>query len=78
MQSGTVTELKNLAMREHPGTMVLRLEGLVVHRAEGVDREVVVAVDDDAELGAFLGHVQGGKATFVVLLAMNGDAGSYG
>ncbi|KAF2677797.1 hypothetical protein K458DRAFT_446791 [Lentithecium fluviatile CBS 122367] len=77
LQSSTVAEVKALAMREHPGTMVLRLEGLVMHRADGMDREVSIPVDDDAELSAFLGHVGGGKATFVVMLAMSGDAGGY-
>lgn len=71
LQSGTISEVRGLAMREHPGTMVLKLEGLVVHRGSGAEREVSVAIDDDGELSAFLEHVgAAGKATFVVLLGM--------
>lgn len=73
LQTGTVAEVKSLAMREHAGTVVARLEGVVVHRAEsGEEREVCIGVDDDEELSAFLGHVGAGsgKATFVVLLGM--------
>jgi hypothetical protein len=77
LQSGTVAEIKDLATREHPGTTVLRLEGQLSHRTEGMEREVMVSIDDDAELGAFLGHVQGGKATFVVMLAVNHDTSTY-
>jgi hypothetical protein len=72
-------------MREHPGTVVHKIEGLIVHRSgqgQG-DREVVVEVTDDEELGAYLGHVRRsedglvqGKATFVVLLGPSGD-GEY-
>jgi hypothetical protein len=76
LQSGTLAELKTLATQAHPGTTVMRLEGLLVHRSEGMEKEVAVAIDDDAELGAFLGHVQGGKATFVVMLAA-GEGGGY-
>ena len=65
-----------LAMREHPGTVVVKLEGLIVHRGEA---EVPIAIDDDEELNAFLSHVGAGKATFVVLLrsAGNGVGGGY-
>ena len=60
-------------MREHPGTVVLKTEGLVVYRQDQGEREVVVEVSDDGELAAYLGHVKStgqGKATFVVLLGM--------
>lgn len=77
LQEGTLAEVRSLAMREHPGTVVVKLAGVMVHRSEGSEREVMVAIDDDEELAAFLGHVAGGKATFVVLLNVseNGDRG---
>ncbi|KAF2638219.1 hypothetical protein P280DRAFT_471340 [Massarina eburnea CBS 473.64] len=79
LQEGTFAEVKTLALREHPGTVVVRLEGVIVHRGGGIDREVAIAIDDDAELNAFLGHVGSGKATFVVLfgLAGNGLGGGF-
>jgi hypothetical protein len=68
LQSGTVSEVRNLATREHPGTMVAKVEGLVVHKMGGQEREIMFAIDDEDELGAYLEHINGGKATFVVLL----------
>ena len=73
-------------MREHPGTVVLRVKGLIMHyqqqqqqhSGEAGEREVAVAIDDDAELNAFLGHVQGGKATFVVLLGLSSGGNTAG
>lgn len=82
LHAPSVAEMRNLAMREHPGTVMHKLEGLITYRGEGQqDREVVVEVGDDEELGAYLGHVrgegngQGGKATFVVVLGMEGAGG---
>jgi hypothetical protein len=78
LHTQTVNEISNLVMREHPGTIVLKVEGLVVYRQDQGEREVVVEVSDDEELAAYLGHVKGtgeGKATFVVLLGM--ASGSY-
>lgn len=69
----SVNEVHNLVMREHPGTVVLKIEGLVVYRQDQGEREVVVEVSDDGELAAYLGHIKStgqGKATFVVLLGM--------
>ena len=86
LQTGTLSEVKTLAMREHPGTVVLRVKGLIMHyqqqqqqhSGEAGEREVAVAIDDDAELNAFLGHVQGGKATFVVLLGLSSGGNTAG
>ena len=60
-------------MREHPGTVIHKIEGMITYRGGQEDREVAVEVGDDEELGAYLGHVRGdggsqGKATFAVLL----------
>lgn len=72
LQHPNLAEISSLATREHPGTQVLKLEGLVTYKGDQGDREVTVEVADDAELGAYLGHVKSaqaqGKATFVVLL----------
>lgn len=71
LHTQSVNEITNLVMREHPGTVVLKVEGLVVYRQDQGEREVVVEVSDDEELAAYLGHVKStgqGKATFVVLL----------
>ncbi|KAF2107555.1 hypothetical protein BDV96DRAFT_505867 [Lophiotrema nucula] len=71
MQTGTVAEIRNLTIREHPGTTVLRFEGLVSHKMHGGgEREITVEIGDEEELGAYMEHVAGGKATFVVLLGL--------
>ncbi|KAF2796491.1 hypothetical protein K505DRAFT_415691 [Melanomma pulvis-pyrius CBS 109.77] len=73
MQAGTVSELRNLAMREHPGTVVMKVEGVVTHKMQGqLDREITITIDDEDELSAYLEHVADGKATFLVLLGMQG------
>lgn len=73
LHSVSVQEVKQLAMREHPGTSVLRLEGLVSvgGGSDQDNREVEVEVGDDGELGAYLGHVGRGKVMFVVLVGGN-------
>jgi hypothetical protein len=73
LHTATVNELRSLAMREHPGTVIHKIEGMITYRGGQEDREVAVEVGDDEELGAYLGHVRGdggsqGKATFAVLL----------
>jgi len=75
----SVAEIRELAAREHPGCAVLKLEGLVTYRGESGEREVMVEVGDDEELGAYLEHVQSagdgramGKATFIVLMGGSG------
>jgi hypothetical protein len=76
LQTGTFSELRSLAMREHPGMAVIKVEGLVVHRIPGQpDREILFTIDDDDELAGYLEHVAGGKATFVVILADSGGPG---
>ncbi|KAF2268359.1 hypothetical protein CC78DRAFT_576369 [Lojkania enalia] len=89
LQSGTLSELKQLAMREHPGTTVLRVEGLMVWKGgsevgiSGVssmdgnrerEREIGVLIEREEELRAYLEKVRGGKASFLVLM---GVAGGY-
>jgi hypothetical protein len=74
LQAGNLAEIKTLAMREHPGTIVVKLEGVIAHGGGGGESEVAIAIDDDDELNAFLGHVRHGKATFVVLLGWGGSS----
>jgi hypothetical protein len=83
IQTPSVAELRDIAMREHPGTVVHKVEGLITYRGGQAEREVVVEVADDEELGAYLGHVKRGeegagqgKATFIVWLGPGGD-GEY-
>ncbi|KAH9863756.1 hypothetical protein J1614_009688 [Plenodomus biglobosus] len=86
LHSPSITELGNLALREHHGTVVHKLEGVVTYRGVGQgNREVVVEVGDDGELGAYLALVGGqggagvvGKATFVVLLSVAGAGAGAG
>lgn len=78
LHTQSVNEISVLVMREHPGTVVLKLEGLVMYRQDQGEREVMVEVSDDEELAAYLGHVKStgqGKATFVVLLGVG--SGGY-
>ncbi|CAI6339821.1 unnamed protein product [Periconia digitata] len=77
LENGTLAEVKSLAMREHPGTTVVRLEGLIMHEHGEAGREIAISIGDDAELSAFLGHVNGGKVTFVVLLSAAGNDGFF-
>ncbi|KAF1971643.1 hypothetical protein BU23DRAFT_555818 [Bimuria novae-zelandiae CBS 107.79] len=71
---GGVDDVRKLAAREHPGTVVLGLEGVLASRGE----EICVGIDNDGELGAYLGHVRAGtgggsgKVTFMVTLGMAG------
>ncbi|KAF2276979.1 uncharacterized protein EI97DRAFT_432596 [Westerdykella ornata] len=72
-QSGIINELRAIATREHPGTVLRRLEGVIAHKVPGSrDLEVTVPIDEQEELEAYLRHVVGGagsgKATFVVWL----------
>ena len=78
LQTPSVTEIRSLATREHPGTVVTKLEGSLTYRTGQQDNEVVVEVGDDEELDAYLSHVRGegqahgpGKATFVVTLGVD-------
>lgn len=61
----SVNELRQLATSKHPNTISVRIDGIV--RDEN-NNEVSFAIDEDEELGAYLAHVNGGKATFSVQL----------
>ncbi|EDU47394.1 conserved hypothetical protein [Pyrenophora tritici-repentis Pt-1C-BFP] len=80
LHTPSVVELRSLVTREHPGTHIHKLEGLIQYRGVGKDKDVYVKVTDDEELCAYLRHVVGeegggevgGKPTFVALLAPGG------
>lgn len=61
----SINELRQLATSKHPNTISVRIDGIV--RDEN-NNEVSFAIDDDEELGAYLAHISGGKATFSVQL----------
>ncbi len=65
LTSGSVNELRQLAISKHPDANLVRIEGLV---RESNGNEVSFEIDEDDELGAYFAHVDGGKATFVVQL----------
>ncbi|KAI9837006.1 MAG: hypothetical protein M1819_000655 [Sarea resinae] len=66
LTSNSVIELRQLALSKHPNATLVRIEGMVKD-ANGND--VSFEIDEDDELDAYLAHVNGGKATFVVQLA---------
>lgn len=65
LTSTSVSELRHLAQAKHANAVVVKIEGAV--KDEG-GKEVFFAIDEDDELRAYLSHVEGGKATFVVML----------
>ncbi len=65
LTSGSVEELRRLAVSKHPDATLARIEGVV---RDGNGNEVSFEIDEDDELGAYFAHVNGGKATFVVQL----------
>ena len=65
LTSGSVEELRQLAISKHPDARLIRIEGIV---RESNGNEVSFEIDEDDELGAYFAHVNGGKATFVVQL----------
>jgi hypothetical protein len=66
LTSVSVAELRDLATSRHQGTTVTRIEGTIKDQATG--GEVRFEIDEQDELEAYLAHVNGGKATFVVQL----------
>jgi len=83
LHTPSVVALRALVTREHPGTSIHKLEGLIQYRGCPKDKDVYVKITDDQELCAYLRHVGKGelgavqgKATFVALLAPDGG-GEY-
>ncbi|KAI9682348.1 MAG: hypothetical protein M1817_000402 [Caeruleum heppii] len=65
LTSISVGELRQLATSKHPDTTVVRIDGIV---RDANNNEVPFAIDEDDELGAYLAHINGAKATFNVQL----------
>ncbi|KAI9659959.1 MAG: hypothetical protein M1821_001311 [Bathelium mastoideum] len=64
--SGSIEELKVLAVKDLPYTVVVRIEGLV---PDLNGNDIPYVLDREDELGAYLAHITGGKATFSVTIA---------
>ncbi|EFQ93008.1 hypothetical protein PTT_09743 [Pyrenophora teres f. teres 0-1] len=84
LHTPSVVELRSLVTREHPGTHIHKLEGLIQYRGVGKDKDVYVRITDDEELCAYLRHISEegggevvGKPTFVALLAPGGGSGEF-
>ncbi|KAK8238926.1 hypothetical protein HDK77DRAFT_447242 [Phyllosticta capitalensis] len=66
LTSGTMEELRGLSTRAHPGSSVVRIEGVV----KGPDlKEVNYPIDDNEELGGYLAHMSSSKVIFAIQLA---------
>ena len=64
LSSSSVHELRSLAAQKFPGTIALRIEG-VIKQPNG--HEITLPIDQDEELEAYLG-IQGSKPFFSVQL----------
>ncbi|KAL1990356.1 hypothetical protein VTN49DRAFT_6195 [Thermomyces lanuginosus] len=65
LTSITVAELRQLVTARYPDSTVTRIEGV---EKEENGKEVSFVIDEDHELDAYLTHMQGKKASFVVRL----------
>ena len=66
LTSGSLQELSELATKDFPNSIVTRIEGLVPDLS---GNDVPFILDHEDELGAYLAHITGGKATFSVTIA---------
>ncbi|KAI1609560.1 hypothetical protein EDD36DRAFT_74840 [Exophiala viscosa] len=64
LSSRTVQELHAMLANKYPNAKPARIEGI----AKDASGEIPFVIDEDEELDAYLDHVHGRKATFVVLL----------
>ena len=63
--SRSVSELQSILVQKWPDANISRIDGV----ERGTDgREVSYLIEEDEELDAYLDHVNGRKASFVVLL----------
>lgn len=74
LSSRSVEELRNAAVTKFPGALCLAIEGLV---KDGKGGEVPLQIDGDAELEAYLAHVQDtqGTPSFSVQLVRGWNTG---
>jgi hypothetical protein len=65
LQTRSIAELRQLANSKYPNANVARIEGT---EKDINGQDINYVLDEDDELDAYLTHVQGRKATFVVLV----------
>lgn len=65
LNSHSVQELRQVAVEKFPGTVCLRVEGVL---KDGKGCELPLQIEQDQELGAYLAHLQGTAPTFNVQL----------
>lgn len=69
LSSVSVDELRSLATQKFPGTIPVRLEGIVKEEGVGAGaREMNLQIDCDEELDAYLAAINGVKPVFMVQL----------
>ena len=66
LEGHILTELRRLIAGKWPHARVSKIEG--IEKAPSTGEEIRYLVEEDDELDAYLNHVQGRKATFVVML----------
>ncbi|EQL00683.1 hypothetical protein OCS_03605 [Ophiocordyceps sinensis CO18] len=65
LDTHSVQELRDLAVERFPGTVCVRVEGIL---KDGKGRELPLQIEEDQELSAYLAHLQGTAPTFSVQL----------
>lgn len=65
MASHTVQELRQTAVAKFPGACCVRIEGIL---KDGKGSELMLPIEEDQELSAYLSHVESGAPTFAVQL----------
>lgn len=65
LDSHSVEELRNTAVERFPGTICMRVEGIL---KDGKGRELPLQIQEDRELAAYMAHLQGTAPTFAVQL----------
>lgn len=66
LDSHSVVELRQLLERKWPNARVVRIDGV---EKDTNGKDVSYLIEEDEELDAYLDHVRGRKASFVVQLA---------
>ncbi|WYZ44387.1 hypothetical protein EsH8_VII_000823 [Colletotrichum jinshuiense] len=72
VSSHSVQELRHVAASKFPGSICLRVEGVL---KDGKGGEMPLQIDQDPELAAYLAHLQGATPTFNVQLVPGWKAG---
>lgn len=69
ISSTSLAELQNLVRSKFPDSVVTRVEGVEKDERGG---EVLLLIEEDDELDAYLSHMHGKKASFLICLAPKG------